>query len=78
MFGRGGMAFNEAGRSAVIWFKKAIELKDGDVCIPLAKIYRARKGGQKTSVGLLRRDLRMSRNDLSESGREEAESLLKS
>jgi len=63
----------------VIWFKKAIELKVGDACIPLAKIYRARKGGRsKYLVGLLRRDLRMSRNDLSESGREEAESPLKS
>ena len=64
-------------RSAVIWFKKAIELKDGDACIPLAKIYKARRGGQKVAVGLLRRALRMSRSDLSESGREEAESLLK-
>jgi TPR repeat protein len=64
-------------RSAVTWFKKAIALKDGDACIPLAKIYRARKGGHKVAVALLRRALRMSRNDLSESGREEAESLLK-
>ncbi len=64
-------------RSAVIWFKKAIALKDGDACIPLARIYKGRKGGQKIAVALLKRALRMSRSDFSESGREEAESLLK-
>jgi TPR repeat protein len=64
-------------RSAVTWFKKAVALKDGDACIPLAKIYRARKGGQKVAVALLKRALRMSRYDISGSGREEAESLLK-
>lgn len=63
-------------RSAVVWFKKAIALKDGDACIELAKIYKSRKGAQKIAVALLRRALRMSRY-LTESGREEAESLLK-
>ena len=64
-------------RSAVIWFKKAIARKDGDACIPLAKIYVARRGGQKVAVTLLRHPLRMSRDYLSQSGREEAESLLR-
>jgi TPR repeat protein len=63
-------------RSAVIWFKKAIALNDGDACIPLAKIYKARKGGQKAAVALLRQALQMNRNCISESGREEAELLL--
>ena len=65
-------------RSAVIWFKKAIARKDGDACIPLAKIYIARRGDQKVAVAvtLLRQALRMSRDYLSQSGREEAESLL--
>jgi TPR repeat protein len=64
-------------RSAVVWFKRAIAQKDGNACILLAKIYKARKGGQKAAVALLRRALRMNRNYISESGREEAESLLK-
>jgi len=64
-------------RSAVVWFKKAIALKDGDACIEMAKIYKSRKGGRKTAVALLRRSLRMSREYVTESGREEAESLLK-
>jgi TPR repeat protein len=62
-------------RSAVIWFKKAIARKDGDASIPLAKIYIARRGGQKVAITLLRQALRMSRDYLSQSGREEAESL---
>jgi len=64
-------------RSAVFWFKRAIAQKDGDACILLAKIYKGRKGGRKAAVALLRRALRMNRNYLSQSGREEAESLLK-
>ncbi len=64
-------------RSAVFWFKKAIAQKDGDACILLAKIYKARKGGRKLAVPLLRRALRMNRNYIAESGREEAEFLLK-
>jgi TPR repeat protein len=64
-------------RSAVFWFKRAIAQKDGDACILLAKLYSDRKGGRKAAVSLLRRALRMNRNYLSESGRDEAESLLK-
>jgi TPR repeat protein len=64
-------------RSAVVWFKRAIAQKDGDACILLAKIYKARKGGHKAAVALLRQSLRMKRNYMTESGREEAESLLK-
>jgi TPR repeat protein len=64
-------------RSAVIWFKKAIAMNSGPACIELAKIYKARKGGQKTAADLLKRALRMSRDNISDLGREEAESLLK-
>jgi TPR repeat protein len=62
-------------QSAVVWFRKAIARKDGEACILLAKIYIARKGGQKAAVTLLRQALRMKWDYLSESGREEAESL---
>ena len=64
-------------RSAVIWFKKAIAMNDGDACIPLAKIYKARKSGRKVAIAMLRRALRMNTNCMTESGREEAESLLR-
>jgi TPR repeat protein len=64
-------------RSAMIWFRKAIAQKDGDACVELAKIYKTRRGGQKSAVALLRRALRMSRDYITENGREEAESLLR-
>jgi TPR repeat protein len=63
-------------RSAVVWFKKAIEMNSGDACIQLAKIYAARIGGKKAAAKLLRRALGMNRDNISEAGREEAESLL--
>lgn len=62
-------------RSAVIWFRKAIALNDGDACIELAKLCQARKGGQESAVALLRRALKMNRNYKTEGGRQEAESL---
>jgi len=64
-------------RSAVVWFKKAIAMGDGEACIALAKIYKARKGGQKAAAGLLKRALRLNRDCISEAGREEAASLLR-
>jgi TPR repeat protein len=64
-------------RSAVVWFKKAIAMNSGDACIELAQIYGARKGGQKAAANLLKRALRMSRDDISEDTKEKAESLLK-
>lgn len=63
-------------RSAVIWFKKAIAMNCGEACIELAKIYKARKGRQKAAADLLRRALRMSRDNISDLAKEEAESLL--
>lgn len=64
-------------RSAVVWFKKAIAMNSGEACIELAKMYGARKGGQRAAANLLRRALRMSRDNISELAREKAKSLLK-
>ena len=51
-------------------------MNNGEACIELAKIYGTRKGGQKAATHLLRRALRMSRDNISELDKEEAESLL--
>lgn len=64
-------------RSAVVWLKKAIAMSSGEACIELAKVYKARKGGQKAAADLLRRALRMSRDHISDDAKEEAKSLLK-
>jgi uncharacterized protein len=64
-------------RSAVAWLKKAIAMNCGEAYIELAKIYAARKGGQKAATDLLRRALRMSRGDISDDTKEKAEFLLK-
>jgi uncharacterized protein len=63
-------------RSAVFWFRKAIAMNSGEACIELAKIYSARKGGQKAAANLLKKALRMSRDNISDDARDEAESLL--
>jgi TPR repeat protein len=64
-------------RSAVIWFKKAIAMNDGEACIELAKIYAAMESKQGSAIELLEQALLMSPTDISDSGREEAESLLR-
>jgi TPR repeat protein len=64
-------------KSAVVWLKKAIEMNNGDSVIELARIYKVRKGGQKAACKLLKRALRMNRDQISDAGREEAKMLLK-
>jgi len=64
-------------KSAVIWFKKAIAMNCGEACVALAKLYNARRGGQKAAGALLRRALRLSRDDISDAARAEAESFLR-
>ncbi len=64
-------------RSAVIWFKNAVAMNNGDACIALAKIFNGRKGGQRAAADLLRRALRMSRDDISDDAKEKAQSLLR-
>jgi hypothetical protein len=44
----------------------------GRTSCELAKICKARKGGQKAALALLRRALKMNRNYITENGREEA------
>jgi hypothetical protein len=51
-------------------------MKSGNACIELAKIYKARKGGQKAAASILKRALRMSRDNISDDAKEKAESLL--
>lgn len=63
-------------RSAVTWFKKAIEMNNGEACVALARIYSARKGGHKAAEALLRRALRLGRDHISEDAKEEAKSLI--
>jgi Flp pilus assembly CpaF family ATPase len=61
----------------VLWLKKAIAMNSGDAYIELAKIYGSRKRRQKAGVDLLKRALRMSRDNISEDAKVEAKSLLK-
>jgi len=64
-------------RSAIVWFKKAIEMNSGDACIELAEIYGARKGGQRAAAQLLRRALQLTKDGISDDARKKAQSLLK-
>jgi TPR repeat protein len=63
-------------RSAVIWFRKAIAMNDGDAYIQLAKIYMQQKGGRSAAISLLKQVLPMNRADISKDGKEEAKMLL--
>jgi len=64
-------------RSAVIWFKKAIAMKEGGAYIALAKIYKSRRNGQKVATSLLQQALLLRRAEISDDDKEEAISLLK-
>jgi TPR repeat protein len=64
-------------RSAEIWFKKAVEMKDGSAYVALAEMYLDRRNGKKAAVDLLKRALLLSRSDISDDDKEKVESLLK-
>jgi hypothetical protein len=52
-------------------------MNHGDARIALAKIYNVRKGWQRAAADLLRGALRLSKDDISDDAKKEAESLLK-
>jgi uncharacterized protein len=64
-------------RSAEVWFKKAIAMKEGSAYLALAEMYLDRRNGKKAAVELLKRALLLTRSDISEDDKEKAESLLK-
>jgi hypothetical protein len=60
----------------VIWFKKALEMKNGEAAIELAKIYMGRVYGKETAINLLGRTRSMKRDEISDDAKDEAASLL--
>lgn len=52
-------------------------MNSGEACIELAKIYGVRKASRQAAVNLLRRAVRMGRDDISDDARGKAKSLLK-
>lgn len=51
-------------------------MNNGDSLIELAKIYKARRGGQKSASELLKRALQLGRENISDAERKEAKCLL--
>lgn len=63
-------------RSAIVWFKKGIERRDGGSFVALARIYAGRRGGRAKAIRLLKRVARLSRTDASDLDQEKARALL--
>ena len=63
-------------RSAIVWFNKGIEQRDGGSFVALAKIYAGRRGGREKAIKLLKRVRTLSRTNASELDREQAQALL--
>jgi TPR repeat protein len=63
-------------RAAVIWFKKALNMKYGEAAVELAKIHMLRRGGMETAVELLRSTRSMKRDEISDDAKQDAASLL--
>lgn len=63
-------------RSAIIWFNKGIEKKDGGSFVALAKLYASQRGGREKAIKLLKRVGKLNRTNASDLDREQAEALL--
>lgn len=62
-------------RAAAFWFRRAVARNDGDACVELAKMLRARRARRSTVVNLLQKAT--ASDWISEAGREEAADLLR-
>lgn len=64
-------------KGAIEWFKRAAAMNDGDACVELAKLLKDRLRGRAAAVEYLKKAVAMSRDDITEDGREEAQELLR-
>lgn len=62
-------------RSAILWFKKAVALEDGDAAVELAKLY-IKLNRTPEALAALKQALAVPPSYISEDGREQAEALL--
>lgn len=65
-------------RSAVLWFKRAAAMKNGDAFIELAKLYGSSRKNKPVAMNLLLAALRLDSSHISDEARESAERLVKS
>lgn len=63
-------------RSAILWLKRAIQLRSGEAALELAKVYVDMRGGKPKAIDLLRMIWRMRPSEISDQAREDAASLL--
>jgi TPR repeat protein len=63
-------------RSAIVWFKKGIERKDGGSYVGLAKIYARRSGRRSEAIRLLEQVQKLNSDHACDLDREEAKQLL--
>jgi TPR repeat protein len=64
-------------RGAITWLKRAAAMDHGDACVRLAKIYLKKRNGIKTAADFLRKAVSLSRSNISDDTKKQAEALLK-
>jgi TPR repeat protein len=64
-------------RGAIKWIKRAAEMNDGDAWVELARLLKDRPRGRAAAVEYLKKAVAMSRDDITDDGREEAQELLR-
>lgn len=63
-------------RSAIFWFKRAVEMRSGEAAVELAKVYLSRPRGKTRAIELLRLTQTMKLSEISEQAKEDAALLL--
>jgi TPR repeat protein len=64
-------------KEAIVWFKRAVALNDGDASVELAKLLKNQPNGLQSAIKYLRRAISMSPSDITDDGRLEAKLLLR-
>jgi len=63
-------------KSAILWFSKGVEKKDGGSFVGLAKIYARQRDGKRKAIKLLKRVRNLTSSDASDLDKEQAQELL--
>lgn len=64
-------------KEAIMWFKRAVALRDGDAAVELAKLLKKQPSGMPAAIKYLKRVIEWGPSDITQDGKTKAKRLLR-
>lgn len=64
-------------KEAILWFKRAVALNDGDAAVELAKLLKDQPNGSRMAIKYLKQAISMKRCNITDDGKAKAKRLLR-